>query len=58
MSKLSGPQQKVFDNFVRKMRELDVLESTEQQGTYAFKHELHRLNYMLEAGVDATQKRL
>lgn len=44
---LTEPEKKVFDNFVAKMKELDVLESA-GRGKYRFKHEIHRLYYHIQ----------
>jgi len=43
---LSNEEIKVFDNFVRKMKELDVIETT-THGVYRFKSVLHRLYYRM-----------
>ncbi|MCC7389191.1 MAG: AAA family ATPase [Phycisphaerales bacterium] len=48
LSQLDDAEQKVFDNFVRRMRELDVLVQNDR-GSYRFKNELNRLYYMLAA---------
>jgi hypothetical protein len=48
LGKLDTSEQRVFDNFVRRMRELDVLVS-DSTGIYRFKNELNRLYYMLAA---------
>lgn len=44
---LTPLEQKVFDNFVRRMKELDVIESA-RDGEYRFKNQLHWLYYAMQ----------
>ncbi len=46
LDKLDSDEQKVFDNFVHRMKKLGVLVS-EDRGVYRFKNELNRLYYMI-----------
>ncbi len=48
LDKLDDEQVRVFDNFIRKMKELDVIESP-GHGVYRFKSVLHRLYYRMVA---------
>jgi hypothetical protein len=49
---LTDSEVKAFDNFVRKMKQLNVIDSP-TQGTYRFRHRLHRLYFALKAGMPA-----
>ena len=40
---VSDAERRKFDNFVRKMRELGVITSTEQRGVYRFSNQLYRI---------------
>ncbi len=53
---LDSSERKVFDNFVRRMRELDVL-AQDERGVYRFKNELNRLYYMLAVRAEAAAER-
>lgn len=49
LGKMSDPEKRKFDNFIRKMRELDVIRLTYRRGVYRFTNQLHRLYIGLEA---------
>ncbi len=51
LNKLSAPQQKVFHNFIRRMRELGVVRADRERGAgyYEFTSELYALFFWLQA---------
>jgi len=52
---LNAAERNVFDNFVRRMRDLDVLVA-DDRGVYRFKNQLNRLYYILAAGAERSAK--
>lgn len=53
LSRLSSPQKKVFDNFIRRMRDLDVVRAEPERGagSYEFTSELYALFFWLQAAM-------
>jgi hypothetical protein len=51
---LTGEENKVFDQFLRKMKKLGVIKAGEERGEYLFANELIRLYLSLEGNLKAT----
>jgi pyoverdine/dityrosine biosynthesis protein Dit1 len=52
---LSLEENKVFDQFLRKMKKLGVIKAGEDRGEYSFGNELIRLYISLEGNLTATK---